>query len=182
MSSQDALEDSGVPAQDGVQRKARRKALIDSKEAIEEVLLGAHRIAVSLGEIRAFRDANVSIAEWAILRAVGDRKGVPLREIGAAAGTSRQRIRKVLSDLQEKNLVTIGKPEGADRRLRTISSTPNTARVLASVSQQMQALLAGAQDKHNRRIAAAARTLDRLSKQVRRGLATDRPKRRSAPR
>ena len=179
MSSQEPLEQSDAA---GAARRRRRDraAPINAKEALEDVLLSAHRIAVSMGEINAFRDASVSIAEWAILRTIGDRKNVSLREIGVAAGVSRQRIRKVLSDLQAKGLVTMGRSEEADKRARTISATPGTARVLAAVSQQMQGLLPDGQSKQNRRLAVAARTLDRLAKHVRRSLEPARPRRKKA--
>jgi DNA-binding MarR family transcriptional regulator len=134
------------------------------------VLLSAHRIAVSMGEMNAFRDANVSIAEWAVLRTIGNRQNVSLKEIGVASGVSRQRIRKVLSDLQSKGLIALGKSEGSDRRGRAVSATAATAGVLAAVSQQMQVLVPEGQGRQSRRLAVAARTLDKLGKQVRRGL------------
>jgi len=178
MSSQEPLKESGSA---GAPRRRRgNTAPINAKEALEDVLLSAHRIAVSMGEINAFRDANVSIAEWAILRTIGNRKDVSLREIGVATGVSRQRIRKLLSDLQSKDLVTMGRSEGADKRARTISATAGAARVLAAVSQQMQGLLPDGQSKQNHRLAVAARTLDRLAKHVRRSLAPARPRRKKA--
>ncbi|MPZ57862.1 MAG: MarR family transcriptional regulator [Rhizobiales bacterium] len=176
MSSQEPVAPSEGAAKP---RRRDRTAPVDPKNALEDALLSAHRIAVAIGEINAFRDANVSLAEWGILRTIGARKDVSLKEVSVAAGVSRQRVRKVLSDLQAKDLVTMGKSEGTDKRMRTISATPATARVLASVSQQMHGLLSQTgQGQQSRRLAGAARSLNRLAKHVRRSLAAGRPGRK----
>jgi DNA-binding MarR family transcriptional regulator len=145
---------------------------IDPGEAIEDLLVSAHRMAVSLGELSVFEEHNLSVAEWAILRSIRKRQDVPLKEVGGAAGVSRQRIRKLVSELQTKGLVTVGQTDSQDKRTRSLSPTPAAETMVAAVSLQMQGLIPTAgQSKLTRKLAGTARSVERLAKAMQRSMA-----------
>jgi DNA-binding MarR family transcriptional regulator len=120
----------------------RGPAPTDLNEAFEFMLLSAHRIAVSLGELGVFQNTKLSVAEWAILKALGNRQNVPIKEIVAASGISRQRLRKLISELEAKGAVLTNRSDAEDKRARTISATPVAAQVVALVSKQLESLIA----------------------------------------
>jgi DNA-binding MarR family transcriptional regulator len=94
-----------------------------------------------------------------------------LKEIGATAGLSRQRIRKLVSELELKGLVSTSKSEAADKRVRVISALPLAAKVLSLISTQMQELLPEASEsKRGNSFARAARALEKVAKGMRRKL------------
>lgn len=161
-----------TPANEGRRRK-RVKAQEGASEgvtaALEDMLINAHRTAVLLGELSIFKKSELGVAEWGVLKSLGDRQDVALKEISVTTGVSRQRFRKLVSELRAKGLVTYGGAQGTDKRTRTISATPLSAKVLSLVSQQMQTLFPGAEsDKRRRAYAGARRSLRQASKAMRR--------------
>jgi len=152
----------------------------DPNEAMEDLLVNAHRMAVSLGELSVFQEHNLSVAEWAILRSIRNRQDVPLKEVAAAAGVSRQRIRKLVSELQAKGLVTVNQSDSQDKRTRSLSPTPAAATIVAAVSQQMQGLIRTSGAKQTRKLAGTARSVERLAKAMQRSIAKQRAGRKRA--
>jgi DNA-binding MarR family transcriptional regulator len=163
------LENNSISAAEA-QRRKRREALaaVSPQEALEAMLLNAHRVAVTLGDFSIFQ-GELSVAEWAILKSLNNRQNVPLKEIATVAGVSRQRIRKLVSELEMKGLVATSKAEAQDKRARIISATPLAAKVLSLVSEQMKDLLPEeGKSKGGRPFAGAARALERVAKVMRR--------------
>jgi DNA-binding MarR family transcriptional regulator len=135
------------------------------------MLLAAHRVAVAMSDMSVFQEGELSLAEWAILRSLRGRQGVPLKEIAQTSGVSRQRIRKLVSELEAKGLVSTSRSKAADKRVRLISAAPLAASVLSSVSAQIQALLPeSGKAGRARPLSAAARQLHRTAKAARRTL------------
>jgi DNA-binding MarR family transcriptional regulator len=165
------LESSGVP-QDGAAKRVRRadRGLpADPKEALEQMLLNAHRLAVALGDLGVFRHSELSVAEWAIMKVLDGRQDVPLKQISASSAVSRQRLRKLVSELEQKGLVVAGKSTGDDKRVRMISATPTAAQVLSLISRQMQELIPeAAKSGRHRSLGLAARSMEQVARTIRR--------------
>lgn len=150
----------------------RGQAPPDLNEAFEHVLLSAHRIAVSLSELGVFQNTNLSVAEWAILKALGNRQNVPVKEIVAASGISRQRLRKLISELEAKGAVLTNRSDAEDKRARTISATPIAVQVLALVSKQLEGLIADTgKPAPGRALISAARSMRLVANTLRSKLA-----------
>jgi len=162
MSSQGPLGDSDRAAHG-------KSAAIQAKTALEDLLLSAHRFALSAGAIGAFVASGLTVAEWGMLRTIGSRQDVPLKEVLAASRLSRQRIRTLLSDLQQKGLIISKQSSAGDKRARTVSATAKASSVLSSISTQMEELLSKTgQEKQGPKLVGVARSLDRLANQLRR--------------
>jgi DNA-binding MarR family transcriptional regulator len=173
MSAQDQADASAARERRLKRRKLEQSAPVDATEALESMLINAHRVAMTLSDLSIFRDSELSVAEWAMLKSLGDRRDVPLKEISAAAGVSRQRLRKVVSELQTKGLVSTSKAQEDDKRARMISATPLATKVLSLVSQRMKNLFPAtgpdaSQSKRSRSLVGAARSMDRVTRQLRR--------------
>jgi DNA-binding MarR family transcriptional regulator len=141
---------------------------VDPHEALEGMLIAAHRVAVALGEINIFQESGLSVAEWAVLKRLGGRQDVPMKEVVAAAGVSRQRFQKLLSELRSKGLVEIARSQGEDKRARKISTTPTAARVLSLVSSQLKGLIPeSGKPKRSRSLTGATRAMERTAKVIR---------------
>jgi DNA-binding MarR family transcriptional regulator len=163
-------------------KKSDKGASVDTNEAFEGMLIAAHRAAVALGEIGVFQQGDLSVAEWALLKQLDGRQDVPLRQITAAAGVSRQRFRRLVLELETKGFVTTGRAVGNDRRARTVSATPMAAEVLSLVSEQMQDLIVETdKPRDGRQFVTAGRALDRTVKSIRRRWVR-KPRRRDASR
>jgi DNA-binding MarR family transcriptional regulator len=185
------IQDQGTPdaaaAKERRRKSLERAASVDQTEALESMLINAHRVATTLGELSIFRDTELSVAEWALLKSLGDRQNVPLRKISTLAGVSRQRLRKVVSDLEVKSLVSTSRAK-TDKRTRMISATPLAAKVLALVSQRMRSLFPDTNEKTGKKIlrgrsfVGGARSMDRVAKAMRRQWLPRRQRsKRSAP-
>lgn len=160
---------SSPKAKPGRRRKREKSTPVDPKEAFEGMLISAHRIAVMLSEASVFRDSGLSVAEWAVLKQLGDRQDVPVKEVTAAAGVSRQRFRKVVSELESKGLVVSGRAQSEDKRERKISATPTAAEVLSLVSKQLQDLIPETdKPRRGRTLTSATRSMDRVLWVIRR--------------
>jgi DNA-binding MarR family transcriptional regulator len=143
---------------------------VSAHAALESLLLSAHQAAVSLGELSAFEDNGVTVAEWAILKSIGGRRSISLKEVSATAGISRQRVRKVVSELEAKNFVIASRAQAEDRRVRLLSATEAGDAKLAAISSQVHAVFSNfAQEKHTRRLVVAASTMRRIARLVQRG-------------
>jgi DNA-binding MarR family transcriptional regulator len=150
----------------------------DPKEALEQMLLNAHRLAVSLGDLGVFRHSEVSVAEWAIMKLLDGREDVPIKQISASSGVSRQRLRKIISELESKGLVVAGKSSAEDKRVHTISATPTATRVLSVISRQMQELVPKtAKSGRRRSLGVAARSMEQVGRAIRRNWQVKRSKR-----
>lgn len=137
-------------------------------ELLEMIVLHAYRAAISLIDSDVFEKGGLSAAEWAIVKALANRQDVQMREIVAASGISRQRLRKLLIELEQKGAVTTNRSETLDKRARLISSTPAASVLLAGISERFAVLLAGA-DSHTseRGLAITARSVRRIADAIR---------------
>jgi DNA-binding MarR family transcriptional regulator len=141
----------------------------DPDEVLEKILLNAHRIAVSLSELGVFKNAEVSVAEWAVLKALAGRKNVQIRELSLASGVSRQRFRKIVSELEERGLVTTDQSGGEDRRIREISATARSDQVLSAISSNLRGLFhENLVQRRKRSFLGVEHSLERIAKVTRR--------------
>jgi DNA-binding MarR family transcriptional regulator len=159
-----------VAAAQAIGRRRRNEASLsaDPDEVLERILLNAHRIAVSLGELGVFRNAEISVAEWVILKTLAGRKSVQIRELSLASGVSRQRFRKIVSELEEKGLVTTDQSGGEDRRIREISATARADRILSAISSNLRDLFHEEIVQRRRSFLGAEHSLERIAKVSRR--------------
>jgi DNA-binding MarR family transcriptional regulator len=170
MTLQDPASQNAAAAQRAENRRKNRPS-VEPTEALESMLVNAHRIAITLSDLTIFQE--ISVAEWALLKSLGDRQRVPLKEISAAAGLSRQRLRKLVIELQRKGLVSTERAEGDDKRLKTISATPLAAKVLSLISLKMKELFPDdaketSKMRQSRSLVGAARSMQRVVKSMRR--------------
>jgi DNA-binding MarR family transcriptional regulator len=172
MSLDERVTDSPASVEASVPPKRRRRergAALDPKEALETLLTQVHRLATTIGDADLFKSGNPSVAEWVLLKAIGGRQKVPLREIHLKAGLSRQRMRKVISELKAKNFLTVERSETDDKRAQLISATPQGINMLTSISVSLQGMVGEAVgEKRSQGLVRSARTLDQLSRALRR--------------
>ena len=167
MTLQDSTGDN--PAAPRKRKRFDKTAPVDPSEALEGLLINAHRVATTLGELGIFRDSEVSVAEWAVLKSLGDRQNVPLKEVSRAAGVSRQRFRKLVSELEAKGLVSTSRAKADDKRTRMISATPMAAKALSLISQKMQSLFPETgKGNRSRSLVGAAHAMERVTRAMRR--------------
>jgi DNA-binding MarR family transcriptional regulator len=153
----------------------------DPDEVLEKILLNAHRIAVSLSELGVFKNAEISVAEWAVLKALAGRKNVQIRELSIASGVSRQRFRKIVSELEERGLVTTDQSGGEDRRIREISATARSEQVLSSISSNLRGLFHEDLVRRKRSFLGVEHSLERIAKVTRRKWLLKRQSERKRP-
>lgn len=78
---------------------------------------------------RALQGRGLSVAEWVVLSAVGDRPGVKPGELAEALGLTRGAISKVLDKLEGKGWVERGSA-AEDQRVQLLSLTRPGRRLL----------------------------------------------------
>jgi DNA-binding MarR family transcriptional regulator len=108
----------------------------DSGPAFEEYVLNANRIVVAFGESGILADNNVTLGEWAVLRAIqqnGEASSIGIGSLVRDTGVSRQRVCQLLKSLMGKNLVSLAK-DITDKRNRNVSLDPNAMRMLHKIS------------------------------------------------
>jgi DNA-binding MarR family transcriptional regulator len=146
---------------------------------LEEFLLTAHRLANALNDSNILRKHGITVGEWSILNALSARKQLPLQNIVHISGVSRQRINKVLRDLEGKKLVFVGQTENGDRRRRIVGETAKAARVRQAILEDLDQLLTAliAQSPHEQdrsrfahRFGAMARLANRIARTLKVGL------------
>src|SRR5687767_5255614 len=104
--------------------------------AFEEYVLNANRIVVTFMDSGILADNNVTLAEWAVLRAIqrnGEASSIGIGSLIRDTGVSRQRVCQLLKSLTGKNLVNLARDIG-DRRNRNVSLNPNAVRILDKIS------------------------------------------------
>lgn len=157
-------------------RKADKGTPMDPKEALEQMLLTAHRLAISLGDLGVFRHSEISVAEWAVLKVLNGRQDIPIKQISVSSGISRQRLHRLLSELEQKGLVVTEKSTAEDKRVRMISATPTATQVLCLISRQMQQLIPEtAKSPRDRSLGLAARSMEQVARTIRRNWQRRRP-------
>jgi DNA-binding MarR family transcriptional regulator len=160
-----ASAEAGVPPK---RRRRERGEALDPKEALETLLVQVHRLATTLSDADPFKSGNPGVAEWVILKAINGRQKVPLREIHFKAGLSRQRMRKVIAELEGKNFLAVDKSESNDKRARLVSATPQGINMLASISASLQGRFGEAvSGKRGQGLVRSARTLEQLLRALR---------------
>jgi DNA-binding MarR family transcriptional regulator len=176
MTLDDANAKTAAAAKAGRREKRPRLA---PGEAVEIMLLNAHRVAVIMTDSGVFQESKLSLAEWAILKAIDGRQDLPLRKLQAAGGVSRQRMRKVLAELEAKRLVAVRQSDSNDKRSRSISATPAAASTLAAVSEGLQKLLPDSiKERRGRAFAGAAGAMEQLAGFMLRAASKEKPNRK----
>ena len=157
-------------------RKADKGTPMDPKEALEQMLLNAHRLAISLGDLGVFRHSEISVAEWTILKVLNGRRDVPIKQISVSSGISRQRLHRLITELEQKGLVVTEKSTAEDKRVRMISATPTATQVLSLISRQMQQLIPETtKSRRDRSLGLAARSMEQVARTIRRNWQRRRP-------
>jgi DNA-binding MarR family transcriptional regulator len=148
--------------------KATRGRPPESVEiAFEKYLLSLHRLSTALGDSNVLAKNSVGVSEWAVLSVLAHDNQLNLKQVVRQAGVSRQRIRKVLQELQAKKLVTVSQFLEGDKRQRVVSETPKAARVRRAILAELRQVAndlagSGAGDLMTQRFAAASRLADRV--------------------
>jgi len=158
-----------APSKVGRGRRNEGNLSDDPDEVLERILLNVHRIAVSLSEVGIFKGAQISVAEWVVLKMLAGRKNVQIRELSIASGMSRQRFRKIVSELEEKGFVTTDQSGGEDRRIREISASGGADQALSAVSSNLRSLFHNDLVQTRKRLfLGAENSLERIAKVTRR--------------
>ncbi len=157
------------------QRLAQR-GVISFPAALENFVIAVHRLSTALGESKGLAQSGIGISEWAILKVLGDQKEYQ-QHVLRKSGVSRQRIRKLLQELETKRIVTISQSDGDDRRQRIIAATPralecrrNALAGLAELISQLDSRGRGTHDlaRLAKRLQSFASLSERISKALRR--------------
>jgi DNA-binding MarR family transcriptional regulator len=152
-------------------KKARSREF-GAQTHFHDLLLAAHRLSNALADNGVFRSNEISVSEWAVLSALQKRREMHLRDIVRESGVSRQRINKVLRELDAKDLVTVGQTADGDKRRRVVALTGKAARTCSEIRTGLDALLDEALGTTTlakrrgvlRRLAIAARLVERFGK------------------
>jgi DNA-binding MarR family transcriptional regulator len=106
---------------------------------LEGFLLSLLRLASVLNESAIFSDHGIGLAEWAMLTDIGATP-VRLAELSRRMRLSRQRVRILIKELENKGLLHVAGSTEGDRRSRTISATPRAAEVLQAITAKLESL------------------------------------------
>jgi len=125
----------------GVQVRRSPHPSVKSPEGeLERLLLSLHRLSNALGESGVLAKNTIGVSEWAVLSVLDGGEPLHLKQIVRQTGVSRQRIRKVLQELEEKKLVTVGQIPDGDRRQRVVAGTSEGARVRQAILADLRVL------------------------------------------
>jgi DNA-binding MarR family transcriptional regulator len=157
-----------------VRAKWRRPA-DDSFGAFRDLLLTLHRLSNALADADAFKNHELSISEWVVLDMLEEQGPIKVRDLVRHTGVSRQRVRKVLTELESKRMVEVRQFDEGDRRKRLVRATPKAKTAYEKVRKDLEEILSSMRrDKSGAKTAARlAIRLDgasRLSKQLLRSL------------
>jgi DNA-binding MarR family transcriptional regulator len=146
------------------------------ESALEDFIIGVHRLSTALAESKVLTESGFGISEWAVLKALGDQKEFQ-QNILRKSGVSRQRIRKLLFELETRQMVTLSQSEGSDRRHRIIAATPHAMEIrrnaaaafanLISLPDAQHRSIARDPEKLAKRLEAFAVLADRISRIIR---------------
>jgi len=113
--------------------RAKEAALTEGK--LDDFIAAVHRMATAVSDSDIFAKHGVTVAEWSMLKAMGDKSEAAMKEVGRRAGVSRQRLRTLLADLEKKGFIKVARDDaGGDRRARSITIAPKTAEVVAAIA------------------------------------------------
>jgi DNA-binding MarR family transcriptional regulator len=154
---------------------------MSTSEQLEGFLLSLLRLASVVNESAIFADHGIGLAEWALLKDIGDER-MPLTLLWRRSRLSRQRVRVLVRELERKGFVEVTDADG-DRRGRMIITMPTGTEALRSISAKLSSLDVPAKGKGIPRAARLAeqllRTLRQTKKRQRSSLVMKLPKRSS---
>lgn len=104
---------------------------------LEAFLLGVLRLASVLNDSVIFARHDIGLAEWAVLREIGAER-IGLSQLWRSSRLSRQRVRVLVRELEQKGLVEVAM-EGDGRR-RTLAATPDALQRLRAITDALNAL------------------------------------------
>ena len=104
---------------------------------LEAFLLGVLRLASGLNDSVIFARHDIGLAEWAVLREIGAER-IGLSQLWRITRLSRQRVRVLVKELEQKGLVEVAL-EGDGRR-RTLAATPDALQRLRAITDALNAL------------------------------------------
>lgn len=136
---------------------------------LEDFLLSLLRLASVLNESSIFSNHGIGLAEWAMLTEIG---GTPVRlgELSRRMRLSRQRVRILIKELQNKGLLHVAEATEGDRRSRTIAATPRAAEVLQAITAKLESLDLPAKGKGLSRATKFTHSLLRTLRQTKKRL------------
>lgn len=160
--------------------RVNRRAVVESPEVgLEELLLNMHRLSNMFADSELLKNNELTISEWAIVNVLDKDRTLNLRDVVRRSGVSRQRIRKVLHELEAKNLVTISAAHEGDKRQRIVAATSKCAAARQAMLASLRNLLGNTTLTTNkggdgRRLGRRLSSAARVAKQIARSLKSKR--------
>jgi DNA-binding MarR family transcriptional regulator len=113
------------------------------KEAkLDDFIVAVHRMATLVADADVFSKNGVTIAEWSMLKAMGNKTEASLNEVSKRASVSRQRLRTLLADLEKKGFIKVARDDRdeGDKRTRAVTVLPKCTEVVSAIAREFDAL------------------------------------------
>lgn len=126
--------------------------------SFSSLIAGMSRLLSGVASIAPFKEANLSLAEWAALSVLADKDGVSNKQLARALGVTGQRANQVGASLKEAGLIAITQ-SGEDNRKNEIRITESGKGRLNVVNTRLKPFLAASLKGKERTIVGANRQI-----------------------
>jgi DNA-binding MarR family transcriptional regulator len=137
---------------------------------LERLFLNVHRLSNALNESGVLTMHRLGVGEWAVLGAVSEGDTVQLKDVVKQSGVSRQRIRKILQELELRGLVRITPVQKGDKRQRMVAGTDQgralRSAILVDILRLLPAIAGETADESRllRQVSSASRLCVRIER------------------